>query len=194
MDKDKVIYMLERMSHSFMGETKEAIVYALKMFEQHKIEAKSWQIKIAELEKENKEMLWSCEQFQKDVMEQAKTIEELEECIGCPGSDLEANCRQSTAQAERIKLLELANSNANHLIEEEIGLKTKLQAEVVKLKEQIEGNKDWIRLTENDVIHFRKLLDKDRIKRIIQAFREHVEVKAKYTNDEFATAIVDEKL
>ena len=150
------------------------------------------------------------------IAEQSKTIEKLEECIGCPGSDLETNCKQSTAQAERIK--ELVKS---------LGV---LKTSEAKLKEQV---KEWIcnecdtvfpnypytssktnlncpkchkttlvpRSSHAEVIllkeqltRLRKLLDKDRIKRIIQAFREHIEVKAKYTNDEFASAIVDEKI
>ncbi|KKN47025.1 hypothetical protein LCGC14_0667170 [marine sediment metagenome] len=112
--------------------------------------------------------------------EQAKTIDELKEEV--------------KEKTELWQVYVKAYNRDCDVVNSYREIADKLQAEVTELKEQIEGNKDWIRLTENDVTRLRKLLDKDRIKRIIQAFREHVEVKAKYTNDEFATAMNDEKI
>ncbi len=147
-------------------------------------------LKIAELQEDVQYKTDVACELKLKVAEQSKTIENLshsstmqrnelqqEQLIG-QGDWIDELKAEVKAQAERIKLLELANSNANHLIEEEIGLKTKLQAEVAKLKEQIEELKKTngrcvsTAVSSNsklecEIARLRKLLDRERVREIL---------------------------
>ncbi len=218
MNIDKVIYVLERMSHSFMGETKEAIVYALKMFEQHKIEAKSWQIKIAELEEKlttttlaGSKVIIKADEW---IAEQAKTIEDRDKVINYYMKCYAKRIDRCTAQAERLKELETDYKYADQerenlksiLTEVRATLKTpegynitlhskQFQAKVAKLKGELDIEHKATVIEANEADRLRKLLDRvktDVIQKVIDEVADEYTKEHKYLAQEIATALTTE--